>query len=190
MEKRLLNPKQTGFLVMDFQTVIVESYATDKQNVLSATASAISASRTAGIAVIYAIVGFRPGFPEISSQNVVFRGVKSAGGFSAAIHPQVAPIGDEVIIVKHRISAFFGTDLQMILRAQGINNLVMCGIATSGVVLSTLREASDMDYCLTILKDCCSDRDATVHDCLMERLFPHQAAVISAAEYIDSIHAN
>ncbi len=75
----------------------------------------------------------------------------------------------------------------MILRAQDIETLVMFGIATSGVVLSTLRYAADADYRLIVVKDCCSDRDPEVHRVLTEKVFPRQAGVITAAEFIATI---
>lgn len=77
----------------------------------------------------------------------------------------------------------------MILRANDIETLVMFGIATSGVVLSTLRHAADADYRLVVLKDCCSDRDAEVHRVLVEKVFPRQAKVITAAEFIAALGA-
>ncbi len=77
----------------------------------------------------------------------------------------------------------------MILRANDIETIVMFGIATSGVVLSTLRHAADADYRLIVLKDCCSDRDAEVHRVLTEKVFPRQATVITAAEFLAALGA-
>lgn len=59
----------------------------------------------------------------------------------------------------------------MILRANQIQHLVLTGVATSGVVLSTLREAADKDFQLTVLKDACADRDEEVHRILTEKVF-------------------
>jgi len=99
----------------------------------------------------------------------------------------VAPQSGDIVVAKHRVGAFPGTDLDMILRANDIETLVMFGIATSGVVLSTLRHAADADYRLIVLKDCCSDRDAEVHRVLLEKIFPRQARVITAAEFAAAI---
>jgi nicotinamidase-related amidase len=135
--------------------------------------------------VIHVVVGFRPGYPEVSARNLSFSGIKQSGRFAAgdptaAIHERLAPLADEVIVTKHRVSAFAGTDLDMILRATGIDTLVLTGIATSGVVLSTLRHAADADYRLVVVEDCCSDRDPEVHRVLMDKVFPRQATVVSA----------
>jgi nicotinamidase-related amidase len=88
------------------------------------------------------------------------------------------------VVTKKRVSAFAGSDLQVVLRAQGIEELILTGIATSGVVLSTLRAAADMDYRLTVIADCCADRDDEVHRVLTTKVFPRQADVVSADEWI------
>jgi nicotinamidase-related amidase len=90
-----------------------------------------------------------------------------------------------VVVTKHRVSAFAGTDLEMVLRAGGTETLVLAGLATSGVVLSTLRHAADADYRIVVVEDCCADRDPEVHRVLMEKVFPRQATVVRA----EAIHA-
>jgi nicotinamidase-related amidase len=89
----------------------------------------------------------------------------------------------DLVITKRRISAFTGSDLEVILRAQKIGHLVLAGIATSGVVLSTVREAYDQDYELTVLSDLCADFDAEVHSVLINKVFPRQAGVESFDEW-------
>ena len=88
---------------------------------------------------------------------------------------------------KSRVSAFTGTDLQVLLRAKDVRTLVLFGIATSGVVLSTLMEAADRDYRLIVVKDCCADLDADLHDTLVNKFFPRQATVVSADDVIGTI---
>lgn len=183
------DPRTTAVLAMDFQTLIIDGYAADRESLLSRTARLLAAARDARIMVIHVVVGFRPGFPEVSARNMSFRGIKESGRFAAgdanaAIQPALAPKPDEAVVTKHRVGAFAGTDLDMILRANGIETLLLTGIATSGVVLSTLRHAADADYRLVAVADCCSDKDAEVHRVLVERIFPRQAIVASADEII------
>ena len=78
---------------------------------------------------------------------------------STAIHPDVAPAENEVVIVKRRVGAFSFTELEMILRAQGIENLILTGVTTSRVVLSTVGQAFDLDYRLIVVNDYCADPD-------------------------------
>jgi len=61
------------------------------------------------------------------------------------------------------------------------------GIATSGVVLSTLLQAVDADYRVIVVKDCCADADPEVHRCLVEKIFPRLASVVTAGESIDAM---
>jgi nicotinamidase-related amidase len=187
MADLVINPQHSALLVMDFQTAIVERVVHGHGALLDATAAAIAAARESSIQVIYVLVGFRPGFPEVSPRNQSFATIKASGGISSDIHPRVAPRSNEVVVTKHRVGAFFGTDLDMILRANDIDTLVLCGIATSGVVLSTLRHAADSDYRIIVLSDCCFDSDPEVHACLMNKVFPRQAAVTDSREFISAL---
>jgi nicotinamidase-related amidase len=98
------------------------------------------------------------------------------------VHAAVAPKPGEVVVTKRRVSAFFGTDLDVILRANRIETLLLAGIATSGVVLSTVRHAADADYRLVVVEDCCADRDAEVHRVLMEKVFARWTTVVKSED--------
>lgn len=188
-DKFAIDPKTTALLVMDFQTWIVDGYAVDKDALLKRTARVIQAARNAQVMVIYVVVGFRVGYPEVSSRNVTFSKVKehslfAAGGDGLDIHPAIAPRPGEVVVTKHRVSAFAGTDLDMILRANGIETLLLTGITTSGVVLSTVRHAFDADYRLVVVADCCSEPDDHIHLTLIEEIFTQQAAVVTSRDVV------
>ena len=187
-----LDPKASALLVMDFQVGIVEQLAGDKDGLLARTTELAAAARGFGVRVIYVVVGFRAGYPEVSAHHPTFGAIKQTGRFaasdaSAAIHPAVAPVGDEVVVTKHRVSAFTGTDLDMILRANAIDTLVLAGIATSGVVLSTVRHAADADYRIVVAGDCCADRDAEVHRVLLDKVFARQTTVTTGRAVIDAL---
>jgi nicotinamidase-related amidase len=177
---------------MDFQTLIVDNYAAGAEALLNRTAKLVAAARTAGIRVIYVVVGFRPGYPEASDRNATFNGLKASGAFasgaeSAKIHSAVAPLAGEIIVTKHRVSAFAGTDLDLMLRANGIETLILTGVITSGVVLSSLSHAADADYRLLVVGDCCSDGDEEAYRVLLEKVFPRQATVTTAAGLAQAI---
>jgi nicotinamidase-related amidase len=187
-----LDHKTSALLVMDFQTSIVEGFAADKEALLARTASLIEAARMAGMKVIYVVVGFRPGYPEVSSRNQSFGAIRETGRFikgsaGTEVHAAVAPKPGDVVVTKRRVSAFAGTDLEMVLRANGIETLVLAGIATSGVVLSTIRHAADADYKVFVVEDCCSDRDPEVHRVLTEKVFVRQATVAKATDVIGAL---
>src|SRR6202035_1747291 len=151
-----IDRRTSALLVMDFQTLIVDNHAAGAEALLDRTAKLIAAARTAGMRVIHVVVGFRPGYPEVSDRNATFNGLKASSAFAAGaentkIHPAVAPLAEEIVVTKHRVSAFAGTDLDLLLRANGIETLILTGIITSGVVLSTLRHAADADYRLLVV---------------------------------------
>jgi nicotinamidase-related amidase len=177
-----LDPKRTAVLCMDYQAFIVGSYSgsnsEDAAALLARAASVLAAARQARALVGYVVVGFRPGFPEASPRNE-----------GALIHAAVAPQAGDVTVTKHRVGAFAGTDLEMLLRANDIDTLVLFGLATSGVVLSTVRHAADADYHVVVVHDCCGDADAGVHAVLVEKIFPRQATVVSAAEALQALKA-
>lgn len=191
-----LDPARTAVLSMDYQASIVSVYVKD-QEMLSRAASLLTAARNSAMTVIHVRVGFRPNFPEVNPRNTLLSTIKNSPqrrqmfeGPGGEIHPTVAPRGDDIIVIKHRVSAFTGTDLEMILRAKEIDTLIMFGISTSGVVLSTIRHAADADYRLIVIKDCCADQDAEVHACLTEKVFTRQATVITAAEFLEALKSD
>jgi len=181
-----------ALLVMDMQVGIVTRYA-QTGDFLAPVSTAITAARAASIPVIYVAVAFRPGYPEISPRNKSFSVIKqqqsslSVPTITAEIHPAIAPLPTDVLVTKRRVSAFSGSDLAVVLRAQDISHLVLCGIATSGVVLSTLREAADRDYQLTVLADCCFDNDEEVQRVLLTKVFPRQAEVIQSSAWMSKL---
>ena len=182
---------QTALLVMDVQESIVSRFV-QTGDFLKPISTAIDAARAVSIPVIYVVVAFRPGYPEISSNNKSFTASRqrlssSASMTTAEIHPAVAPQSTDIVVTKRRVSAFSGSDLEVVLRAQGISHLVLSGIATSGVVLSTLREAADKDYQLTVLADCCFDGDEEVQRVLLSKVFPRQAEVVQSSEWKASL---
>jgi nicotinamidase-related amidase len=108
-------------------------------------------------------------------------------GEGAQVHPAVAPQPGDVTVTKHRVGAFLGTDLEMLLRAKDIDTLVLFGIATSGVVLSTVRYAADADYRLVVVRDCCADGDPEVHAVLVDKVFQRQTTVVTASEVLQAL---
>ncbi|MFJ5995516.1 cysteine hydrolase family protein [Streptomyces sp. NPDC092370] len=107
------------------------------------------------------------------------------GAPGTEIHPEVAPRPGDVVVTKRRAGAFSGSDLDVVLRARGIDSLVLTGIATGAVVLSALCRANDLDFGLTVLS--CLDTDPEVHRVLVERLFPRWADVVTVDAWAESV---
>jgi nicotinamidase-related amidase len=169
--------KQTLFLVMDMMNDIVaadgfsaQSYGVQvsERRLLENTAAAIAAARAAGAKVGFVRVGFSNDYREAPMASPIFAGARKNGIFQLGtwgteVHPTLAPQEGDFDIVKHRVSPFYGTALEPILRANGIVRIVMCGVSTNGVVHSGAREAHDRDYEVVILEDCCAGVTADEH---------------------------
>jgi MFS family permease/nicotinamidase-related amidase len=177
----------TALVVMDMQQGIIER-ASVPDSVLEAAQRAVLAARKAGIPVVFIRAAFRDNTPEISPRNRSFARLSGTTQMretdpGTQIHPLLDPRPGDVIVTKRRVSAFAGSDLDVVLRSAGATSLVLAGISTSGVVLSTLGAAADRDFVLTVLRDACADRDAEVDRVLMDKVFPTQARVTTVDEW-------
>lgn len=178
-------------LVMDFQNGIVDRLGSPE--VVGAAGRAVDAARERNVPVMFVRVAFRAGYPEAAAANLAFGRMAERGdamtedNAATQIAAELAPRPGEPVITKRRVSAFSGSDLDVLLRAAGADQLVLAGIATSGVVLSTLRQAADLDYRLVVLADACADGDPEVHRVLLEKVFPRQAVVTTTEEWIASL---
>lgn len=182
---------KTALLVMDVQNGIASRFAENGKALLPFQ-KAVEAARRHNIPVIFVRVAFSEGYPEISPRNKSFSQVSQFGGMTVSdtatqIHESVQPQPGEPVVTKFRVSAFAGSNLEVILRSRQIDTLILSGIATSGVVLSTLREAADKDFALTVLSDACLDADPEVHRVLIEKVFPRQADVLTVDAWIESL---
>jgi len=190
-----LDRQHTALLIADFYADILPTlpHAVDRQ-VVEHTQQLQRAARDAQLLLCYCATVFRPGYVEISARNKTFSARKQSGQPARSdpmqlIHPAVRPLEGEVVVGKHRVNALYGTALDLVLRANDCSTLIILGYATSGVVLSTVRFGADLDYRLIVVEDCCADQDPDVHDFLMQRLFPRQADVVTAAEVIQALCA-
>jgi nicotinamidase-related amidase len=179
---------RAALVVGDCQEGIVRNFGDDAE-FLKTVRQAIDGARAAGIPVIFVTVAFRAGHPEISPANRMWAPVAAnnlmlEGDAVVGVHPDLGRAPEEPLIVKRRVGAFTGTDLEVLLRSQGINQIVLAGIATSGVILSTVRAAADLDYAIVVLSDAVKDGDDEVQRVLLEKVFPRQADVLTVEDWL------
>jgi nicotinamidase-related amidase len=183
------DPTTSALLLMDFQNAIVGMLGDAGPALLERAGRARDAARKSGMAVMYVRVAFTEAdYAAVSARNMGFAALGKSrfltdGMAPAAIHDRLAPAPDEEQFRKIRVGALSTTNLEARLKARGIETLVLTGISTSGVVLSTLRDAADRDYRLFVVSDCCADPDAEVHRVLTEKVFTRQADVIALEEF-------
>jgi nicotinamidase-related amidase len=181
-----------ALLLMDLQNGIIDRFA-PQGDYLDRVVAAQEKAEQAGLLVVLIRVAFSPGHPEISMRNKSFGAAKAGaatavggmvlGDSATEPHERLLRGNGEVVVTKKRVSAFTGSDLELVLRAREVTSLVLAGIATSGVVLSTVRAAADRDFQLTVLADLCLDADEEVHRVLTQKIFPRQAEVIDSADW-------
>jgi nicotinamidase-related amidase len=180
-----------ALLIMDYQAAVVARHVSDSAQ-LARVARAVQAARAVGVLVVFVKVAFRTGYPEVSPNNKIFGPISSSGRLSetddaSAIVGAIGKESGDITVTKRRVSAFAGSDLEVILRSRSVRSLTLAGVATGGVVLSTLTQAADLDFSLTVLADGCSDADPSVHAALLEGVFPRHAQVTSVDGWIAAI---
>ena len=174
-------------LVMDVQSMIV---APAPSEMIEAVARAIAGARAARVPVVYIRVALRPGRAGVSPRNKRLTRLHAdltEGAPGLEFHPSIAPEPDEIVLTKHRISAFAGSGLDALLRALGTTHLVLTGVSTSTVVLMTAMTAADLDFEITVLSDACFDSRPRVHNMLISDIFPAMATVTTADEWVSGI---
>jgi nicotinamidase-related amidase len=181
---------------MDYQNAIVGMLG-EPDDLLSRAAGAIAVARGQKAQIGYVRVAFEDAdlaaIPPTSRMGE--RVATSAQAFhndspTTAVHDSVAPQNGDIVVRKTRVGAFSTTDLDAQLRDRGIDTLILAGISTSGVVLSTVRDASDRDYRVLVLADATADPEPEVHEFLIERILPRQADVITTAQLEDLLSSS
>jgi nicotinamidase-related amidase len=179
-----LDPRRTALLVMDYQPGILNQI--ENSDALAAKArEAIDTLREAGSKIGYVRVAFTDEDFEEMPESAPMSRVRQmpvdqlhADSAATQIDERVAPREGDIVVRKTRVGAFGTTDLDEQLRGAGVDTLVLAGISTSGVLLSTVRDGHDRDYRLFVLADASADPQPGFHEFLTEKLFPRQAEVI------------
>lgn len=140
----------------------------EARGVYDNTKLAIRRAREAGVMVGYVRVGFSPDYAECPPGSPVFSKAKAnnvftLGGWGTEVYEGFAPQPGDPDIVKHRVSPFYGTTLEPLLRAQGIGRRLLTGVSTNGVVSAAVREGHDRDYDCVVLEDCCAGATEEEH---------------------------
>jgi nicotinamidase-related amidase len=145
------------------------------RGIIGKTRTAIAKARAAGLPIGYVRVGFSPDYREAPDTSAIFSGAKQhgllkLGSRGAEVHAELAPQPSDFDIVKHRVSPFYATGLEAILRAHRIERIFCSGVSTVAVVQGAVRDAHDRDYVVTVLEDCCASGGIEDHDAAIRTL--------------------
>jgi len=183
------------YLVLDMQNDLVNGNGPKghspllsqaaQRGIIAKTAGAIKKARSAGLHVGFVRVGFTADYRECPETSPVFKAAKSNGIFKLGtwgteIHPDLSPESADFLITKHRVSPFYGTNLEPILRANGICRIYASGVSTNGVVQAIAREGHDRDYEIILLEDCCAAISPEEHACSINGLSRYCSVTNSA----------
>jgi nicotinamidase-related amidase len=189
-----IDPSHSALLIMDYQNGII-GRVENGDELLAIARNLIRTFREHGGTIGYVRVAFAEGdwdgVPESSHMAKRVKGYGNAmdvDADSTQIPEVIAPQRGDIVVIKKRVGPFGTTDLHEQLQARGIDTLVLAGISTSGVVLSTVRDAHDRDYRVLVLEDACADPRPDVHDFLIENIFAHQVDVTTVRELHGLLH--
>ena len=186
-----IDPRYAALLVMDYQHAWINTLS-HSDALLSRAALAISTARDRGALIAYTRVAFtRADYAAVPASNIIFSqlasrpGALDDGAPAMAVDGRVAPKPGDKVVRKTRVGAFARTDLDEWLRDLSVDTLVLTGISTSGVVLSTVCDAADRDYRIVVVRDACADRDPQIQNVLIHKVFPQRAHVVTVADLPD-----
>lgn len=186
--------ERTALIIGDVQVGIVREFPFARP-VVPILADVIPRVRRAGVHIVYLRAGLRPNATDVHPNNSVMKHFHSMGevfhetsGDTCVDNALTVEPGDSVVL-KRRVGGFASTDLDLVLRSQRIGHVVICGVASSAVVASTVYAAADLDYEVSVLSDGCADSDPAVHRFLMNTLFPARGVtVLTSADWMSSFN--
>jgi nicotinamidase-related amidase len=199
------DPATSALLVLHYQNGLVRHEGVfafsgtpvqiEKHKTLEKTAAVLDGARAAGMMVAYVNIAYRPGFPELKKptypliESIQERNAFLLGSWDAEVPEELAPQPTDIIVINFDSSAFSHTDLDGILRAQGIKQLFLAGIATNWIVESTTRYGAELGYDITVLEDCCQGFSDELHDFAIQNTLPYYATIAKSADFLATLPA-
>ncbi|MFA5677673.1 MAG: isochorismatase family cysteine hydrolase [Pseudomonas sp.] len=166
------------YLVLDMQNDLVHADGASGKapmqadiqgrEVIQRTATAIASARAKGIPVAFVRVAFSDDHREANPNSQVFgpiakNGILKMNAWGGQVHEALAPQAGDWDIVKHRVSPFYQTKLELLLKREGIERIYCSGVSTQAVVQATVRDAHDRDFDVVVLEDCCAGPNEQEH---------------------------
>ena len=164
-----------------------------KNNSIENAKKALAAARKAGMLTIFVNIGWRPGFPEMPKNQYypLMQGAKDAnkgiiGTWDVDVIDDLKPEENEKIVINYGSDSFEGTDLDLLLRANGVEHVYVSGQCTEHVVATTVKRAANKGYNATVLKDATSGFTDSNYEAMMN-ILPLYAKLITSEEFAKSL---
>lgn len=159
-----------------------------RHGTLERVAPLLEAARSRDHLIVHVRIAFSPDYREQPKESPLFGhaskfGALQLGTWGTEFHPLAAPLPTEAIVVKHRVNAFFGTPLDILLRNQGVKRVFFAGVSTDVGVQTAVRAAHDLDYACTVIGDCCMAPSDDDHEQTL-RMLGKVARVITLEQYL------
>jgi nicotinamidase-related amidase len=199
-ENRLMSQK-TALLMLDYQVALAQegelclapplAAQVRERDVLTTAKRVLEAARSADVPVFHVRLAFDPTYRLRTNRLPRFDGYPAngkmlAGSAEAELVAELAPVDGEPVVDKGCVNAFIGTPLREVLAAEGVDHVVLGGIATHLVVESTARHASDSGLQVTVVEEMCAAPDPALHEFAVNRTLPLFGSVVTADEVIGS----
>ena len=180
MALTMLDPK-TALIVVDLQKGLVGlSLIHPIGDVIARARALADAFRERGLPVaLVNVAGRAPGRTEQPGQTL-----SRPDGWTDLI-PELGQQGGDIVVTKRTWGAFAGTDLEARLKARGVTQVVIAGVATGTGVESTARQAYEQGFNVTLAVDAMSDMRAEAHDYSVRTVFPRLGETGTSQEIID-----
>lgn len=201
----VVDPKHTALVVVDVQNdYFCAGGAYEKigrdispcQDMLPRLKGLIEQARGFGVPIVYIQNTTLPDYRSLSGPYLrvaylhfgMKPGMQQAqlGSWGGEIVGDIAPRPDDTVIRKYRPSAFIGTNLDLYLRSNGIESIVVTGCATEGCVLSTAEVGFFLDYYVVVVEDCVSTADPEGRHQSALHTMTHYLTVVPAKEVVDA----
>ena len=205
MSFKKLVPEQTGLVFFDFLNAYFRGASEETQRkmepIVERCVRLRNAADEAGIPVFYPKADHRPDgrdavkvysdmdmrlkpWPDPETDRFEARHTAAAGRWEGDVIDELKPREQDYAIAKHRWSSFFQTNLELSLRARGIDTIVVCGGAIEIGIVATCFAARDLDFNQVIVRDACSAQRASAGEMFMNEVFPRFARIRTADEVI------
>ncbi len=182
--------RKTMVLLLDFINDIVDPRSKiagsagfiEKHNVLEKANELIAFARKNSLLIAHVKVGFSEQYLECPKASPIFGRLPELQAlklntWGTEFHPKINIKPEDAVIVKNRVSAFYATHLETILRVNSIQKLIIAGVSTDMAVQSTACDAHDRDYKVVVAADACGAGSEEFHQSALKLI--QRIAVVS-----------